>query len=159
MPRRPVEPLEPALVLEKTRHYCGYQERCIRDVEGKLKDWAVQREIIQSIIKQMQEEGFLDEKRFAKAFARGKFKVNKWGRQKIEFELKIRGIPKLMITKGIASIDETEYLRVLEDLILRKQKEFNRKKDLNIREKILNFVVGKGYEMELTLGLMKTLKI
>jgi len=150
---------EPEMILEKIRHYCGYQERCIRDVAEKLKDWTVQKKRIPGLINQLQKEGYLNEERFAKAFARGKFRLNKWGRQKIDFELKIRGIPELMIMGGLTSIDETEYYQVLKEMILRKQKEFKPEKDLNIREKILNFALGKGYEMDLILNLMKKLKI
>ena len=159
MIRRKMGSTESVMILEKIHNYCGYQERCIRDVEEKLKDWTVQKKRIPGIINQLQKEGFLNEERFAKAFASGKFRLNKWGRLKIGFELKIKGIPELMILEGLASIDEKEYHKVLEELILRKQKELKPEKDLIIRDKILNFVLGKGYEMNLILDLMKNLKI
>ena len=159
MIRRKMDSSEPELVLEKIRHYCAYQERCIRDVEERLKDWAVQKKRIPSLIDQLQKEGYLSEDRFARTFARGKFRLNKWGRQKIEFELKIRGIPEVTIMEGMTHIDEKEYLQMLKELILRKQKELRQDEDLNIREKIIDFVLGKGYEMNIILDQMKKLKI
>ena len=111
------------------------------------------------LINSLQKEGYLDEERFAKAFAGGKFRLNKWGRQKIEFELKQRGVPELMIMEGLANIDENEYNQVLKELILRKQKELKPETDLKIREKIINFALGKGYELILILDMMKNLKI
>jgi regulatory protein len=159
MIRRKMDSIEPVMILEKIRHYCGYQERCIRDVEEKLKDWAVQKKRIPVLINQLQKEGFLNEERFVKAFARGKFRLNKWGRQKIEFALKIKGIPDILIREGIESLDEKEYLNVLKELILRKQKELKPEKDLMVRDKIVNFALGKGYEMNLILDLIKKLKI
>ena len=63
------ESAETPLILQKIRHYCSYQERCISEVEQKLKDFTVQREKIPGIINQLQKEGYLDEERFAKAFA------------------------------------------------------------------------------------------
>jgi len=159
MLRQKLDTSEPELILEKIRHYCGYQERCIRDAEGKLKDWAVQKKRIPALIEQLQKEGYLDEKRFASAYARGKFRLNKWGRQKIGFELKIRGIPETIINEGLTSIDEEEYIKTLKELMIRKQNELNRNEDLNIREKIINFVLGKGFEMNLVLDLMKKLTI
>src|ERR1035437_2390264 len=142
-------PIDSGMVLQKIQYFCSYQERCIRETEEKLKDWTVQKKLIPSIISQLQEEGYINEERFAKAYAGGKFRVNKWGRQKIEFELKLKGIPESMIHKGIEEIDEADYQRVLRDLILKKQKEIKPEKDLNIREKIITFAQGKGYEMEL----------
>jgi regulatory protein len=159
MLKRAVDITEPTVVLDKIRYYCGYQERCIRDVEDKLRDWAVQKKLIPGIVIQMQNEGILDEGRFAKAFARGKFRLNKWGRQKIEFELKIRGIPEPSIAEGLTEIDDGEYEKVIADLIQIKQKEFGKEKDLNIREKIINFALGKGYEIDLILDLMNKMKI
>jgi regulatory protein len=147
------------MVLQKIEYFCSYQERCIRETEEKLKDWAVQKKLIPSIINQLQKEGYINEERFAKVYAGSKFRVNKWGRQKIEFELKLKGIPEGMIQKGIEEIDEEDYQRVLRDLIRKKQKEIIPEKDLNIREKIITFVQGKGYEMELILAALKELKI
>ena len=61
--------------------------------------------------------------------------------------------------EGLTAIDENEYHQVLKELVLRKQKERKQETDLNIREKIINFALGKGYEMELILDLVKKLKI
>jgi regulatory protein len=153
------KPVDSGMVLQKIRYFCSYQERCIHDTEEKLKDWTVQKKLIPSIISQLQEEGYINEERFAKVYAGGKFRVNKWGRQKIEFELKLKGIPDSIVQKGIMEIEEEDYNKVLRDLILKKQKEIKPEKDLNIREKIITFVQGKGYEMELILAALKELKI
>lgn len=155
-----VSPPDDAMVMQKIRNFCTFQERYIREVEDKLKDWAVQRKKIPSIIKDLKKDGYLDEVRFVKAFISGKFRNNKWGRQKIEFELIIRGIPENLIQQYLATeIDEDQYLATLEKLILSKHSEINQKKDLNVRDKILNFVSGKGYEISLIIDVMKKLKI
>jgi len=155
----PSQPTEPTLVLEKIRYYCSYQERAIKEVEEKLKEWAVQNEKIPSLINQLQKEGYLNEERFAKAFAGGKFRLNKWGRQKIEYELRIRGVPELMIQEGLLEIDEEEYLQTLKEIIIRKKNEIKPGKNINIREKIVNFAYGKGYETNLVLSIIREMKI
>ena len=147
------------MVFQKIQYFCSYQERCIRDTEEKLKDWAVQKKLISPIIEQLQKEGYINEERYAKVFAGSKFRVNKWGRQKIEFELRLKRIPEDMIQKGIEEIDEVEYQKTLKDLILKKQKEIKADNDFNKREKIIAFVYGKGYETELILSAIKELKI
>ena len=152
-------PVDSGMVLQKIQYFCSYQERCIRDTEKKLKDWAVQKKLIPSIISQLQEEGYINEERFAKVYAGSKFRINKWGRQKIEFELKLKRIPEALIHKGIEEIDEEGYQQILRDLIQKKQKEIIPEKNMNIREKIITFVQGKGYEMELILTALKELKI
>jgi len=153
------QPIDSGMVVQKIQYFCSYQERCIRDTEEKLKDWAVQKKLIPSIISQLQKEGYINEERFAKVYAGGKFRINRWGRQKIEFELKLKRIPEDLIQKGLEEINEEDYQQVLRDLILKKQKEIKPEKDLNIREKIITFVQGKGFEMELILTALKELKI
>ena len=153
------ESAEIPLILQKIRHYCSYQERCISEIEQKLKDFTVQREKIPGIINQLQKEGYLDEERFAKAFAGGKFRLNQWGHNKIEFEMRIRGIPDLMIQEGMAEIDEAEYLQTLKELMIHKFNEIKEKKNVNIREKIINFASGKGYEMKFILVFLREMKI
>ena len=150
---------ETNLILQKIRHYCSYQERCINEVEKKLKAFSVQTEKIPGIINQLQKEGYLDEERFARVFAGGKFRLNKWGRNKIEFEMKIRGIPLMIVQEGMTEIDEPEYLQILKELMIHKYNEFKAKKNVNIREKIINFAYGKGYEMEFILVFLKEMKI
>lgn len=157
--RRKVNPeFDQELILEKIRHFCSYQERYIREVEEKLKDWTVQRQKIPGIVNRLQQEGFLNEQRFVKVFSGGKFRLNKWGRQKIAFELKIRGIPESMIPLGLSEINEDEYRKTLKNLILRKQSETAHEKNLTARSKIVNFVAGKGYEMHLILDIMNELQ-
>ena len=153
------ESREIPFILQKIRNYCSYQERCINEVEKKLKTFSVQPEKIPGIINQLQKEGYLDEERFARVFAGGKFRVNKWGRNKIEFEMKIRGIPLMIVQEGMTEIDEPEYLQTLKDLLIHKYNEFKAKKNVNIREKIINFAYGKGYEMEYILVFLQEMKI
>jgi regulatory protein len=153
------KPTESGMVLQKIQYFCSYQERCIRETEEKLRDWTVQKKLIPSIISKLLEEGYINEERFSKVYAGGKFRINKWGRQKIGFELKLKGIPDAMIQTGLKEIDEEDYRQVLHDLIRKKQKEIKPEKNLNIREKIITFVSGKGYEMELIITALKELKI
>jgi regulatory protein len=156
---RKMNPTDTGMVLDKIKYFCSYQERCIHEVEEKLKDWAVQKKLIPSIITELQKEGYLNEERFAKVFAGGKFRINKWGRQKIEFELKLKGIPPEMIKNGLAEIDNEDYFRVLRDLLKKKYEEIKSDNEVNIREKIIAFVQGKGYEIELILTELKEMKI
>jgi regulatory protein len=158
MPTHP-ESEETPLIQQKIRYFCSYQERCISDVEKKLKDLVVQSKLIPGIINQLQQDGYLNEERFSRAFAGGKFRLNKWGRSKIEFEMKIRGIPELIIQEGMTEIDDSEYLQTLKELMIHKLNEIKSDKNVHIREKIINFAYGKGYEMELILGLIKEMKI
>jgi regulatory protein len=128
-------------------------------VDQKLAQWKVSPQKINRIKNQLKREGFLDDERFARIFVRGKFHINKWGRIKIRYELKSRAIPEPIITRAMAEISEDDYLRTIRELILRKKSEINSEKHLNIREKIITFVTGKGYEFDLITKVLTELNI
>jgi regulatory protein len=151
--------MESDIIIQKLEKYCAYQERCTSEIIAKLRYWKVNEKHFDSIIAKLKEENFLDEVRFAKAYTRGEFHSNKWGKRKIFFELNHKNIPDVVIQAGLDDIDEEEYRQVLTDLITKKNIELKNKKSLNIRGKIINFAQGKGYEMELIIDLVKELKI
>jgi|WetSurMetagenome_2_1015567.scaffolds.fasta_scaffold671015_1 regulatory protein len=146
-------------ILARIHHFCAYQERCSHEVDLKLMQWKVSSEKKRSILHHLQEEGFIDEERYARIFVRSKFHINKWGRAKIRYELKSRTIPEKLVQKAMEEIGEDDYIKTIRDLILKKKSEINSGKHLNIREKIITFVTGKGFEFDLISKVLTELKI
>ncbi len=95
---------------EKIKHFCAYQERCHLEVKQKLQTFGLSDEELSVVLVELIEENFLNEERFAIQFARGKFKIKHWGRNKIKYELKSKQVSPRNITKALATIDEEEYL-------------------------------------------------
>lgn len=151
--------MESDIISKKLEQYCAYQERCTSEILAKLKYWKVNESHFDSIISNLKEQNFLNEERFAKAYARGQFRLNKWGKRKIFFELNHKNIPDAVIQAGLTEIDDEDYRQVLKDLVLKKNGELKNKKSLNIRGKIINFAQSKGFETHLILDIVKELKI
>jgi regulatory protein len=158
---------DPASVTEKIRRYCSYHERSEKEAELKLKSLKAPASKTKAILNQLREEGFLNEERFARAYVRGKWKVNRWGKIRIRYELKAKGISEKLISSALLEIDEDIYRDMLETIIRKKSGEFRHKgeekniskKSLNIRDKIFNFALGKGYETDLVNEILNELKI
>ena len=135
------------IFLEKARNYCAYQERCIDDVKKKLESWKLNEEAVLDIIKKLKKEGYIDEERFARAYAVGKFRNNKWGRNKIFYGLSRKNIPELYIQIGLAAIDEEEYINTLKGLL--SSKTVKAETDFERKIKLVRYAVQKGYQQEL----------
>ncbi|MDP1621029.1 MAG: regulatory protein RecX [Bacteroidales bacterium] len=146
-------------IMVRIRHFCAYQERCSHEVDQKLMQWKVSQAKTRQIMRQLKEEGFIDEERYARIFVRSKFHINKWGRIKIRYELKGRNISENLVNKAMEEIGEDDYMRTIHELVLKKKLEINSEKHLNIREKILTFVTGKGFEFDLIIKVLTELKI
>jgi len=142
-------------LLNKARRYCAYQERCVYDLKKKLFEWKVRPEVANRIINTLEEENYLNEERFARVFAGGKFRIKKWGRNKIMAELRARKIPDLIIQIGLDEIDEHEYVKVLKDTIDKKISELGEIKSAGNKRKLYNFVLNRGFEEHLVLKFMQ----
>lgn len=138
---------EHTFLLNKARKYCAYQERCIYDVKMKLLEWKAAEHTIESIIFKLEEEGYIDEERYAVSFARGKLRNNKWGKAKIFHALMQKHIPELYVQMGLAELDEKEYIDILKSVIaskdLKEENEFKR------NNKLVKYAVQKGFQARL----------
>lgn len=135
--------------LQKLKHYCGYQERSHYEVKQKMYDLGVWKKDHDELLSALIEEGYLNEERFAIAFAGGKWRMKQWGRVKIRYELKQRQVSDYCIKKALKQIDETEYLGVLQKLADEKYAELKSEQYLNRKKKTIDYLLQKGFEMEL----------
>lgn len=134
---------------KKLEHYCAYQERCHQEVYEKLNKMQMIPEAIDQIIVHLIRENYINEERFAKSFARGKFRNKQWGRNRIVRELKQRKITPPNIKTALAEIEEEEYLSTLEALV---QKRWNQISDTDLqkrKKKLLNYLLYRGWESAL----------
>ncbi len=137
---------EATILLEK---YCVYQDRCHYEVEQKLRQMHIIKEGQEKIILHLFSNNFLNEERFAKSFVRGKYGQKKWGKIKIKFVLKEKGISDRNILSGFKEIDEDIYLSNLQHLALKKHELIREKNPYKKRQKLYLFLVQKGYEQDL----------
>jgi regulatory protein len=141
--------LDPASALVKARASCAYQERCHQEMRDKLYEWGLHRKEVEEIISRLISEGFLNEERFARAFAGGKFRIKQWGKVKIRQELKLRKISEYSIRRGMEEISEKEYLKTLQSLLEKKRKTIRDNNELIVNRKLAAYAASKGYEPEL----------
>ncbi len=145
----------PAQAFLKAQLYCAYQERYQQEVRDKLYEWGLYPEAVENLIAQLITENFLNEERFAKAYAGGKFRIKKWGRIKIKLELKKRKLSEYCIRKGMQEIEEEAYMQTLKMLVEKKSKEITDKK-LSIKNlKIARYLASKGFEQDLIWQVLK----
>jgi regulatory protein len=139
----------PEQALQKARDYCVYQERCHQEVRDKLYGWGLYPDAVENCISALIAEGFLNEERFAKAYAGGKFRLKGWGKIKIRQALKHKKISEYCIRKGLQEITPEEYEHMLEKLISRLETESREKDPLKKKYKIAQSLLYRGFEQDL----------
>jgi len=138
-----------AEVTKLMENYCAYQERCHKEVEQKLYDLNMIHEAREKIILHLLQHNFLNEERFSKAFARGKFSIKNWGRIKIVNELKFRNISAYNIKTALKEIEAEDYLKTIQKVAEKKWALIKEPNTFKKRSKLLTYLSSKGYESEL----------
>ena len=133
-------------ILAKAQHYCAYQERCHQEVKNKLYELGCNTDTVNEVMVRLIETNFLNEERFAKAFAGGKFRTKKWGRLKIKRELTARKISDYCIKAAMKEIDDKDYWECLVQLI---EKKLPVKSYWKEQQKITTWLMGRGFELDL----------
>ena len=136
--------------LPKIKQYCAYQERCHSEVREKLYSLGLYKNDVEQVMAQLIEENFLNEERFAIQYAGGKFRMNRWGRVKIKYALRQKGVSDYSIKKALKEIGESEYMATLQKLAEQKSGTLRSEKNAPVKKrKLQDYLIGKGYEWEL----------
>ena len=139
----------------KVCRYCAYQERSHQEVRQKLADMGFYGDDAEEIIADLIGEGYLNEERFARAYAGGKFRVKKWGRVKIRQGLKQHRVSDYCMRAGLSEIDPEEYWQTLRALAQQRWEKEKGQQAYIRRAKAARYLVGRGYEQDLVMEALR----
>jgi len=133
-------------LLHKAASYCSISEHCVSEVETKLDAWCVGCDDKSTIIKRLITEDFINEKRFCIYFVKDKFRFNKWGKIKISFALKGKGIDNALISEALNTIDDGEYEELLASILKTKLAGLKYEFEYEKQGKLFRFAQSRGFE-------------
>ncbi|MBL7838041.1 MAG: RecX family transcriptional regulator [Bacteroidetes bacterium] len=134
--------------IPKIERYCVYQERCHKEVSQKLYDMGLRSDEVMEVLNEMVKRGFLNEERFAKAFAGGKFRQKGWGKSKIIRELKARAISDYCIQSALKEIGDDDYAGTIDKLAQKYIRLHRNLKPWELKQKTLRHLISKGYDYD-----------
>lgn len=150
--------LTPEQAYQKIKHYCRYQERSHAEVKEKLYSLGLWKTDVETLLSRLIEEDYLNEERFARSFARGKFRMKQWGKTKIKYELKQKQVSEYCIKKGLTEIPHQDYLATFQKLVQKRITDLKSEKNIFIKKrKLQDYLLLKGYEYELVAGALQQL--
>jgi regulatory protein len=136
--------------LQKAMALCSRSEKCVRDIREKMASWDITDPgSVENLISELKEEGFIDEKRYASAYAREKHRFNGWGKHKISLMLGSKGIEKEIIREALEGIDQDEYRKTLKKDLLKKRSSVKAVNQYDLKGKLIRFAASRGYENDL----------
>lgn len=141
--------------LKRVMKLCSERELCRQDIYEKLSKWEVEAGDKEKIISLLSEEKFIDETRYASAFAKDKFRYNKWGRVKIAMMLRSKGIDEKTITTALDSLDEDSYTKTLRKIITAHKKSVKAGSLYELKGKLARYAISKGFESGLVYDILE----
>ena len=145
-------------IKKKMEYYCSYQDRCHQEVEKKLSTFRLIPEAKELILIHLIQHDFLNEQRFAQNFARGKFRIKKWGRKKIIDALRLLNITDYTINYALEQLNEQEYLLTLHALALKKLNNLKEKEVYLKYQKVYQYLYRQGFEPDRIQEVIKKIK-
>lgn len=142
-------------IIQKLEHYCSYRERCESEIRQKLYQLDVDETDYRFYLDYLKQHNFQNEERFVQAFVRGKNSIKKWGKKRIEQELRFKKIDEKKINQSLETLDEGMYLLHLEDILHKKNKTIKETDAYKKRQKLFQYALQKGYEPHLINEVLK----
>ena len=150
--------LSPEVAGQKIRNWCAYQERSHHETRQKLYGYGLSTDDTEGIIADLIQENFLNEERFAIAFAGGKFRIKHWGRIKIKIDLKWHKVSDVNINKALKAITDEDYAAMIIKII---EKKMESQANLQFQKRYyatLNYLISRGFEPDLVKEQLKNYK-
>jgi regulatory protein len=139
--------MDAARCLSRLQKLCSKAEYCRADVYRKaLKDLEGDAEAAGKVVEQLVADKYVDDARYASAFAREKAGLQGWGPVKIRFQLRAKGVSDQVIAAALEEVEPDRAADKLERLLAAKARTLQG--DSQFRLKLIKFGLSRGYEYE-----------
>lgn len=147
--KAPNKVLDKRTAKSRLENYCAYQERSQQEVRDKLYSYGLHSSEVEDVLCDLISANFLNEERFANAYALGKFRIKHWGKLKIKQGLKFKRVGDNLIKKALNQINDDDYQQTLRDLLEKKDALLKETDTFKRRQKLVLYGISKGYEKDL----------
>ena len=128
---------------------CAQAEHCEYEMQEKMRRGEIADDAQARVMQRLITERYVDDERFARAFANDKVKYNKWGRRKVEQAMWLKHIAEDIRQRVLDSIDDEEYIAILRPLLQQKRRSVKAHNDYELRQKLIKFAIGRGFTMDI----------
>lgn len=145
---RTTKPITENTAYSRLTALCSRAEQCPSDLRRKMSMWQLPEGAEQRLLSRLKKEGYVDEQRYAHAFAHDKFLQNRWGRTRIAQELRHRAIAEELIEDALTEIPDEQSEETLASLLRQRLRTTRGKNDTEVFLKMLRYSVGRGYSLD-----------
>lgn len=142
----------------RIQNLCSRSELCSSEVLSRLSKWGLQGPEARRLLDELIADRYVDDARFAREFVHDKLVYNRWGRIKISAALRLKKIPRDLLSAALAEISDSEYHRTLLDVMKAKARVTPGMETRESRLKVVRHALSRGFEMSLILEIEKSMR-
>ncbi len=146
---KPTTPLSEKEALTRLAALCSQGEHCSYEMLEKMQKWGLAEDAQARVMERLVGGKFVDDERYARAFALDKVRYNKWGRRKVEQGLWLKRIDDDIRRRVLDDIDDEEYIRMLRPLLKSKARSVKASDGYERNMKLIRFAMGRGFTMDI----------
>jgi len=146
---KPVRIISSGEALARMQNLCSTHEKCSGDVREKLRQWNISEAESIKIIDLLKKDKFIDDHRFTEFFVRDKQKINKWGKEKIRYALKNKGLGQDIINEALSTLPEENFESALRESLSKKSLELGKYKSYEKKNRLIRFAIQRGFDYDL----------
>ncbi|MBI9067555.1 MAG: RecX family transcriptional regulator [Salinivirgaceae bacterium] len=141
----------------KCMQLCSSREYCAFDISEKLNKWEVAKNHSEEIITYLIDNKFINNERYARAYVNDKIKFNHWGKNKLKYYLKHKGIDGEIITNSFNDFSKEEYIDIATTEIQKKLQKTKAKDAFELKSKVAKSIINKGFESDLVFKILNVM--
>lgn len=149
--------ITPEEALMRLQKLCSVYEKCTYDIRKKLIEYKTESSKTEEIIQKLQASGFIDDCRFAHFFVRTKHNISKWGKQKIEYQLRAKQISETVIAKALGEISDELYGKTIAEELAKKMRTTKASSQSELVAKLMKFALSRGYDFSVSYETIKNM--
>lgn len=146
---KPTRIISPEEALIRLRNLCSEKEKCSGDIKEKLRKWNIAESEWDGILESLKKDRFVDDIRYTGYFVRDKQKIYKWGKEKIRFALKNKGIALDIINDALSTVDPENFEESLRTLLKKKSADLQKYNPYERKNRLIRFAIQRGFDYDL----------
>ena len=133
---------------------CAGAEQCAADIRCKILKQGFSMEEAERMIAYLQQNKYLDDRRYARAYAVDKVRFSGWGRMKVRMGLRAKGMGDAVISQALDYIPDADYQEAFWKVMTAKGKSLGLE-DVKERQKLYRHMASRGFESSLIISSMR----
>jgi regulatory protein len=128
---------------------CSRSEQCSTDIRKKIIAAGLDADAAEQIIQKLKKDNFINDERYVSSYIAEKFRINKWGKVKMRYYLRMKGLDDSLIQNGLDEMDDEKYCDVLIKTLKEKARQVKKKNKFEKMGQVIRFAQNRGFEPEL----------